>query len=352
MNQDTIQTLVAQLNGWFAANQRPLPWRVDSSVYRTVVSEFMCQQTQIVTVLPYFKRWTTRWPDFASLAAASEEEVLSAWQGLGYYSRAKRLHQLAKDWCLAEVKPVTSAQWQRFPGIGPYTAAAIASIHFNEPLAVVDGNVIRVLSRLFALEEVFGSQQSAVAAVSSKAAMLMDAAKTPGVHNQAMMELGAVVCTKARPSCLLCPLQQQCSAYRLGLADVLPRIRRAATKTRRNFRLWCVKGGKLLLQKYADNAKRLAGMYELPEVASALIDHRAKVITTFKRGISNERIEEVVICVEDLDPAFLLPRMQPQLFWADVKAIKTLALSGPHRKCIESLLNQYPLCQTHRSQKQ
>lgn len=340
-----METAGARLRLWYLGNARALPWRLQPSVYRTVVSEFMCQQTQIATVLPYFQRWTQRWPDFACLAAATPEDVLSAWQGLGYYSRAQRLHQLARAWCAAEVKPVAAGQWQKFPGIGPYTAAAIASIHFDEAVAVVDGNVIRVLSRFAGLDETFSHQQAAAKALAPLAAQMLDRSD-PGTHNQAMMELGALVCTKARPSCLLCPLRPDCVAYQQGNAAQLPRIRRAVPVARRVLRLWCVREGCLLLERYAPTAKRLANLCELPELEPEDLLPDGSTLDTIKRGISNERIEEVLIAIPGLDPSLLKPKIGSSWIWADTDALAQLPLSGPHGKWIPKLLKKHPLCTT------
>src|SRR5438045_534267 len=128
---------------WYRANARALPWRESPSVYKTVVSEFMLQQTQVKTVLPYFARWLAALPDFAALAAAPEEQVMKLWEGLGYYSRARNLYKLAKAIAAQPVPPRDPAEWRELPGVGPYTAAAITSISFGEPAACVDGNVVR-----------------------------------------------------------------------------------------------------------------------------------------------------------------------------------------------------------------
>eukprot|EP01034_Spumella_vulgaris_P018705 gene18705-23917_t len=133
---------------WYRLNARRLPWRDAPSLYKTVTSEFMLQQTQVKTVLPYFARWHAALPDFAALAAAPESQVLKLWEGLGYYSRARNLHRLGKAVAALPAPPRTPAKWQELPGVGPYTAAAITSISFNAPVACVDGNVVRILARL------------------------------------------------------------------------------------------------------------------------------------------------------------------------------------------------------------
>ena len=181
------------LAAWYATAQRPLPWRSEPSLYRTVVSELMAQQTQIKTMLPYFKRWMQRFPNFTTLADAPAEDVLKHWEGLGYYSRARNLHRLAKEYVTLDPKPANREEWQRLPGIGPYTSAAITSIALGQADAVVDGNVVRILARLTDDAHIFKNNGEAVKAFTARADELLDN-KNPGDHNQAMMELGATVC--------------------------------------------------------------------------------------------------------------------------------------------------------------
>ena len=146
------EAFAAALAAWYRREARRLPWRETPSLYRTVVSEFMLQQTQVKTVLPYFARWLEALPDFAALAAAPEAVVLKLWEGLGYYSRARNLHRLAQALAARREMPRSPADWRELPGVGPYTAAAVTSIAFGEQTPLVDGNVARVLSRLFAIE--------------------------------------------------------------------------------------------------------------------------------------------------------------------------------------------------------
>jgi endonuclease III len=149
------------LLGWYRANARALPWREAPSLYKTVVSEFMLQQTQVKTVLPYFARWLAEFPDFAALATASEARVLKLWEGLGYYARARNLHRLAKVLAARPEAPRTVVEWRELPGVGPYTAAAIVSIAFGDAAACVDGNVVRILARLTADGSKFRDSASA-----------------------------------------------------------------------------------------------------------------------------------------------------------------------------------------------
>ena len=181
---------------WFSHNARVLPWRENPSLYKTVVSEFMLQQTQVKTVVPYFNRWLERFPDFESLATADVHDVIKLWEGLGYYSRAKNLQFFAKKFINNPAQNFLDLL--KFKGVGTYTAAAIASIAFHESVAVVDGNVVRVLARIFNLQTLFPNKDNAVKYVTPLANELIDG-QHPGDFNEAMMELGALVCTKNNP---------------------------------------------------------------------------------------------------------------------------------------------------------
>src|SRR5688572_8795964 len=169
----------SSLLGWYRVHARVLPWREAPSLYKTVVSEFMLQQTQVKTVLPYFARWLEALPDFAALAAADETRVLRLWEGLGYYSRARNLHRLARAIVSLPTPPRTPAEWQELPGVGPYTAAAITSISFAAPAACVDGNVVRILARLTANHSEFRDSASAAKAFTPLAEVLVSS-DSPG----------------------------------------------------------------------------------------------------------------------------------------------------------------------------
>ncbi|MDR1817316.1 MAG: A/G-specific adenine glycosylase [Puniceicoccales bacterium] len=289
------------LLAWFAHRRRAMPWRDAPTLYKTVVSEFMLQQTQVATVIPYFERWLARWPDFHALAAAAESNVVKAWEGLGYYSRARNLRRLAAAVAAMPAPPRAAADWQKLPGVGPYTAAAIASIAGGEPVAVVDGNVVRVTARLLADTREFADTNAAAKALADAARALLDP-DDPGSHNQAMMELGALVCRPRQPLCAECPVKAFCKSTTGGgeskragggdggvadggvgstgsagsaapgatagataSADALPpffaprQIRHVAIA-----RAWVVHAGRLLLYRHAGTARRLAGLRELP----------------------------------------------------------------------------------------
>ncbi len=207
----------SELVGWFLENQRALPWRASYDPYHVWISEIMLQQTQVETVVPYFERWISKLPTIHKLAKADEPEVLRLWAGLGYYSRARNLRAAAKT---IEADhggriPADYELLRSLPGIGPYTAGAILSIAFNQPYPIVDGNVRRVLSRIN------GWEDDRPKRLWDEADRLVRQAE-PRSINQAMMELGATVCSFKAPRCLICPVQHACVAYRTGMQAVIP----------------------------------------------------------------------------------------------------------------------------------
>lgn len=224
------ERLTTALLDWYRANRRTLPWREEPQPYYVLLSEFMCQQTRIDTVLPYFDRFITRWPTLADLAGASEEEVLTEWAGLGYYSRARNLLRAAQQATQAGGLTGDVAALRTLPGVGPYTAGAIASVAFGVEAALVDGNVERVLCRL---DGITGDPRTASGkrAVWARAEALIAGHPAPGDHNQALMELGALICTPRAPQCDVCPVRAHCLGRAAGIAESLPNKPRKAAPT-------------------------------------------------------------------------------------------------------------------------
>ncbi len=215
-----------QLLGWFRQFQRDLPWRRTKDPYRIWLSEIMLQQTRVAAVIPYYARFVQRFPDVHALAAAPQEEVLRLWSGLGYYSRARNLQKAAQQIVAKHGGqfPTRLEDTLALPGIGNYTAAAILSIAFGEKHAVLDGNVARVLARLGAIRGDFREPQR-WQGLQKNADELLEA-KSTGDWNQAMMELGATLCTPRSPQCLLCPVAPFCEGRKLGIAESLPELRK------------------------------------------------------------------------------------------------------------------------------
>ena len=223
---------VRKLLDWYRAGHRRLPWRAQpgqrQDPYAVWLSEIMLQQTTVAAVIPYFLKFIKRWPDFNALARADTAEIMAAWAGLGYYSRARNLHACAKQVASAfgGVLPDEETELLKLPGIGPYTAAAIAAIAFGRQAAPVDGNIERVLSRLMAIEEPLPQSKAKIRQVARDLAPKQDA----GDFAQAMMDLGAGICTPKAPACTTCPWTTLCEGRKRGIAGELPR--RAARKAR------------------------------------------------------------------------------------------------------------------------
>ena len=262
----------ADLLGWYGRHARDLPWRTGPAArqagvrpdpYRVWLSEVMLQQTTVAAATGHFLRFTARWPDVRALAAAPREDVLGAWAGLGYYARARNLHACAGVVAgeLGGRFPDTEEGLRALPGIGAYTAAAVAAIAFDRPAVVVDGNVERVMARLFAEEAPLPGVKPALRA---RAAGLTPRER-PGDYAQAVMDLGATVCTPARPACLACPWRSACRAHALGIAETLPRRAAKQPKPVRHGVAWVAidAAGGVLTERRAE-AGLLGGMLAVP----------------------------------------------------------------------------------------
>jgi A/G-specific adenine glycosylase len=328
----------AALHAWYRVHRRQLPWRDTPSLYKTVVSEFMLQQTQVKTVLPYFERWLRALPDFAALAAAPGAKVMKLWEGLGYYSRARNLHQLARVIAGRPGPPRTPAGWRELPGIGPYTAAAVTSIAFGEPAAVVDGNVVRILARLTGEGRLFRDGTEAVKHFTPLAGALV-VGSNPGEHNQAMMELGATVCGRQNPRCPVCPVAGFCVARQRGAPEDYPRFKPKRIERRQVTRFWCEHRGKLLLRRGHAHAPRLAGLHELPEAGDLGLKPAAKsLLAVRRRTITRFQITESIYAAKPTAAQRRHIARDPALVWVPLKQTAKITLSGPHRRWIVEIL--------------
>jgi len=267
IDQIDIEGFQQDLISWFKAEQRDLPWRNDQDPYKVWVSEIMLQQTRVDTVIPYFKRFIEWFPTIEDLAEANEDKVLKAWEGLGYYSRVRNLQSAVK-----EVKekyngkvPNSPKEIAELKGVGPYTAGAILSIAYGIPEPAVDGNVMRVLSRILSIWEDIAKPSSRK--IFETAVRQLISHDEPSAFNQALMELGALICTPTSPSCLLCPVREHCHAYHEGVQNELP-IKTKKTKVRNVQLSACIlldKSGKILIHKRPETGL-LANLWEFPNI--------------------------------------------------------------------------------------
>lgn len=258
-------SVAKRLLDWYDRNHRSLPWRSPPGVaapdpYRVWLSEVMLQQTQVASVRPYFESWTARWPSFAALAAADDADVMAAWAGLGYYARARNLLACARVVAARGGLPDTEGELRKLPGIGDYTAAAIAAIAFGRRAVVVDANVERVVSRLFAIDEPLPGARPAIRAATET----ITPDTRAGDFAQAMMDLGSMVCTARSPRCMLCPLREDCAAYAMGTPDAFPvKAAKKAKPQRFGTLFWAERDGRVLLVRRPDKGL-LGGMRALP----------------------------------------------------------------------------------------
>jgi A/G-specific adenine glycosylase len=262
-----IEAFQQDLLSWYEKNKRELPWRETADPYHIWVSEIMLQQTKVDTVIPYFNRFMEKYPTLDALAAADEEEVLKSWEGLGYYSRARNLHTAVKEVAASyssEV-PDTKEELGKLKGIGPYTKGAILSIAFDQPEPAVDGNVMRVFSRLLLINDDIARARTKT--VFEKIVREVISREDPSSFNQAIMDLGATICTPKSPACLICPVQEHCQAYETGAEEELPVKTKAKKQRTIRYAALVAKNqeGEYLVEKRPE-AGLLANMYQFPMV--------------------------------------------------------------------------------------
>jgi A/G-specific adenine glycosylase len=265
LDEPALAPFRAALLGWFDRVARPMPWRSTRDPYRVWLSEVMLQQTRVDQALPYYERFLERFPNVRALASASLDDVLRLWEGLGYYSRARNLHRAAGEIVsrFAGALPADPATLRSLPGVGDYTAAAVASLAFGAREAAVDGNVIRVVSRLFA-DVADPAKALGRRRLRERAALLLDPDR-PGAWNEAMMELGATVCTPRSPSCDACPVRPHCEGFRSGDPTAYPARRRRPAVPHYDVAVGIVRraDGRLLIQRRPEEAM-LGGLWEFP----------------------------------------------------------------------------------------
>ncbi|HXU64724.1 MAG TPA: A/G-specific adenine glycosylase [Polyangia bacterium] len=339
---------------WYDRARRDLPWRRQTSPYRTLVSELMAQQTTLAVVVPYFQRFMARFPTLQALADATDEEVMAHWSGLGYYARARNLRRAAVA-AVAEhggALPDTEEALRRLPGVGPYTAAAVASIAFNARTFALDGNGLRVLSRLFAVEESIDRPATRTRLRALGAAEVP--AERPGDFNQSVMELGALVCTPRNPKCDDCPVARACAGRARGLAAVLPR--RSPKAVRPVVQVACAfltDGARVLLTRRDGGLlrgtwtlpEREAAPAEAPAAARALAEDAGLRATAIdRRGVVRQVFthRDVRAEVFRIDVARPGKAGRSDLRWVAPDALGDLGLSNYARKTIAVGLGQKP----------
>ncbi len=327
------EELQTQLLSWYDDYKRDLPWRRNPSLYKTVVSEFMLQQTRVSTVLPYFDRWLKKFPCFEDLASAPEDRVLKAWEGLGYYSRARNLHKLAREFIAWKVIPHDPESWQKLPGVGPYISAAVTSISFDQNVAVCDGNVVRVLSRIFSIDESFKDGSSAQRKLFPLAQTLIDEDR-PGDYNQAVMELGATICNRQSPLCTICPVLKNCKSGQKGDPETRPKLQKKKKRLIKLKRYWIESGNSILLQKGGIEEKRLSGLFELPKNLEGELEGLQNLLLQKNRTIGTNEYKETIYKSSIKSSCDF---KKYSLEWITWENFKEITLSGPHRKWIQEL---------------
>lgn len=349
-----IKSFQDDLIGWFASEQRELPWRKDQDPYKVWVSEIMLQQTRVDTVIPYFNRFLEYFPTIEALANADEERVLKAWEGLGYYSRVRNLQSAVREVHekYSGIVPDSPEGISSLKGVGPYTAGAVLSIAYGKPEPAVDGNVMRVLSRILMIWDDIAKPSSRK--IFEDAVRKLISHENPSFFNQALMELGALICTPTSPSCLLCPVREHCQAFNEGVQKELP----VKTKKKKQKAVQLAAGiftdeqGRILIRKRPESGL-LANLWEFPTVELTLDFQR-------QRDQLAEHFEEsygikpkVDDSIGQIDHVFshLIWNIQvysgifsgeviesPQLKLVDLEEIKEFAFPVPYQKMLKQYL--------------
>jgi A/G-specific adenine glycosylase len=319
---------------WYRHHHRKLPWRATRDPYRIWVSEIMLQQTRVETVRPYYVRWLRAFPTVQALARATDDRVLKLWEGLGYYSRARNLHRAARIVVRdhGSKLPRSADGLRALPGIGRYTAGAIASIAFGERVPLVDGNVARVFTRILAISASVKSPHTVRSLWKLADDLLPDT--DAGEFNQALMELGALVCTPTSPRCRICPMRRVCTARARGLVDRLPNRGDKPSTVRTTASTAFVRRNSRILLRRRPESGLLANFWELP-VADGRRFHVGRQLCEVRHTITHHRItlrvHECVLAVKF--------RSNGQWRWASPATLKALALPAAHRRAIERILS-------------
>lgn len=316
------------LLSWFGAHKRDLPWRRTKDPYAIWISEVMLQQTRVAAAIPYYERFLNRFPDFRTLAQAPESDLLAHWAGLGYYYRARNLQKAAQRMCESGRFPASYDEIRSLPGVGDYTSAAVASIALSLPYAAVDGNVLRVLSRVLADGADIGSGKGRKHFADIAGKLL--AIEQPGAFNQAMMELGATVCLPRNPQCLVCPVVRLCRARQLGRESEFPvKVRGTKRVEQERVLFWIERADHVLLWQRAPDVSLMPGFWEPPEQAQIPGAIPGKRLGAFRHSITFHDYRFHVFEAEM--PADLGPCR-----WIPLDSLSSLPVSTVFRKAYSS----------------
>ena len=358
MNNEKIKRFQSELLNWYQVNKRDLPWRNTDDPYKIWISEIMLQQTRVDQAMPYYERFMKLFPTIYHLAEADQQTVLKAWEGLGYYSRARNMHQAAKS-VAKDYNGKIPDTWQEvtsLKGIGPYTAAAILSIAYQRPYAVVDGNVIRVITRYFGVRDDVRSAK-VKNGIQSFADELIDR-QHPGEFNQALMETGATVCTPANPKCSECPLSADCTTYRTAEFDAIPYKSPARKRPHHHIGVGIIQNDndEVLIALRPDDAM-LGGLWEFPGGKQEERDEDIR--ETIRRELREElgvevTVNEPLMSLNHAYSHFTItlhayfcrlvsgipkPKSSQEIRWVPIQALNDFPFPKANRKLTEQLLS-------------
>jgi A/G-specific adenine glycosylase len=328
----TANAFQETLARWFTATAKDYPWRRTKDAYAILVSEMMLQQTQVATVIGkrYFERWLEAFPTAEALAGATEEQILRLWEGLGYYARARNLQKAAKlvaaDY--GGQFPADFAKLRALPGLGDYTAGAVATFAYNLAVPIVDANIARVLARLYAYDEPIDSDAGKKQLWAWAAALVPQEA--PGHYNAAIMELGQQICTNRSPQCAICPVANHCQSKGPAAEQRPVKQPRRETVFLTEHTLWCVADGQVLLAQ--EQGKRRTGLWKLPErPEDYFVRNLLPLIYSANYTITHHRVKLQVYEVAKLSP-------KSGETWVPLSSLPVLPMPSPYRKAITALL--------------
>ncbi len=334
---------------WYLEEKRDLPWRKTTDPYKIWVSEVMLQQTKVETVIPYYERFIEKYPSLEALASAEEEELLKQWEGLGYYSRARNLQAGVREVVEAynSQVPTSREEISKLKGVGPYTAGAVLSIAYGIPEHAVDGNVMRVLSRILLIEEDIAKPKTKK--TFERAVMELIDKEDPSSFNQGLMELGAVICTPTKPKCLLCPVREYCTAYFEGKQGDLP-IKTSNKKTKLHYMKSMIikRDDEKILLEQRPNKGLLSNMWQFPMVELPTTSHTIEEVMEYEYGVEIKKGKEINAFkhvfshltweMESFEGSLIQEKMLPSSCkWFTMEEIEALPMPVP----ILKIFNEY-----------